>query len=79
MQNWIKSFRVVGWVVISLMMIAMLYAGVMVLDGPNATYSVQAFSGEGPQGAALRYATALLMREPAEHRLLLPAQIKKRC
>ncbi|MEO8250280.1 MAG: VWA domain-containing protein, partial [Burkholderiales bacterium] len=74
------------------------------LEGMNAPYSVQAFSGEGPHGvvvrsvkafserysddvaqriaglepehytragAALRHATALLMREPAEHRLLL--------
>lgn len=31
MQNWIKSFRVAGWVVILLMVIAMLYAGVMAL------------------------------------------------
>lgn len=74
------------------------------LEGLQAAYSVQAFSGEGPQavvvrslksfdeaygdpvaqriagiepehytraGAALRHASALLMREPAEHRLLL--------
>ncbi|MEO7056969.1 MAG: VWA domain-containing protein, partial [Caldimonas sp.] len=74
------------------------------LDGLQAAYSVQAFSGEGPDavivrsvknfdeaygdpvaqriaglepehytraGAALRHASALLMREAAEHRLLL--------
>lgn len=74
------------------------------LEGLAEPYSVQAFSGEGPQavvvrslkrfdqpygdqvalriaglepehytraGAALRYATALLMRQPAAHRLLL--------
>ncbi len=74
------------------------------LEGLQAAYSVQAFSGEGPDavivrsvkafdeaygdvvaqriaglepehytraGAALRHASALLMREPAEHRLLL--------
>ncbi len=76
----------------------------LALDGLNAPFSVQAFSGEGPQGvtmrsvksfaeryseqvgrkiaglepelytragAAIRHATALLMREPAERRLLL--------
>lgn len=76
----------------------------LALEGLAEPYSVQAFSGEGPQavvvrslkrfdepygdavalriaglepehytraGAALRHATALLMREPAEHRLLL--------
>ena len=74
------------------------------LEGLRAAYSVQAFSGEGPDavtvrsvkafdeaygdavaqriaglepehytraGAALRHASALLMQEPAEHRLLL--------
>ena len=74
------------------------------LDGMGERFSVQAFSGEGPQGvvvrcvkrfdenyggevalriaglepehytragAALRHASALLMEEPAEHRLLL--------
>ena len=76
----------------------------LALEGLDAPYSVQAFSGEGPQavtvrsvkafserysnevgqriaglepenytraGAAVRHATALLMREPAERRLLL--------